>query len=83
MRLAGKGDYYHEKHVSYWSLKDLCYEFRLVDYSAKVIAEPDRFDVSYMLQKGTMKWRAASLVARYAKWATPHIWILQKPEKGC
>ena len=80
MRLAGRGDYYHEKHVSYWALRKLCSPFNIIDYSAKVIASPDDFAVSYMLKHGSLKWRAANLVARYMKWATPHIWILQKPK---
>jgi ubiquinone/menaquinone biosynthesis C-methylase UbiE len=78
MRLAGKGDFYHEKHVSYWALKNLCNAFQIFDYSGKVIAEPDDFGAGYMLQKGSLKHRVATIVARYAKWATPHIWILQK-----
>lgn len=78
MRLAGKGDFYHEKHVSYWSLKKLCQAFQLVDYSAAVIADPDKFEVSYMLRKGSIKHRLANLLATYVKWVTPHIWILQK-----
>ena len=79
MRLAGKGDFYHEKHVSFSALKDLCSAFRLIDYSSKVIADPDKFAVSYMLEKGTLKHRMAKLLSTYMQWATPHIWILQKP----
>jgi ubiquinone/menaquinone biosynthesis C-methylase UbiE len=79
MRATGKGDYYHENHVSYWALRRLCHLFQVIDYSEKVIANPDNFDVGYMLKKGSLKWRAASMIARHAKWATPHIWILQKP----
>lgn len=82
MRIAKKGEFYHEKHVSYWALLDLCAAFRIVDYSSKVIADPERFGVSYMLQKNTLKWRIANFIARNAKWATPHIWILQKPAAG-
>jgi hypothetical protein len=79
MRLAGKGQFYHEKHVSYSALKELCRAFQLVDYSAKIIADPDRFDVNYMLRKGTLKHRIACVVANHLQWLTPHIWILQKP----
>lgn len=82
MRLAGKGSYYHEKHVSYWSLRKLCQAFHVIDYSAHVIADPEKFEISYMLRKGTLKHRAANLLANYVKWATPHIWILQKPLPG-
>jgi 2-polyprenyl-3-methyl-5-hydroxy-6-metoxy-1,4-benzoquinol methylase len=79
MRLAGKGDFYHEKHVSYWALKKLCGAFNIFDYSEKVIAEPEKFEVTYMLRAGTLKHFVAKLIARSAKWATPHIWVLQKP----
>ena len=80
MRLAGKGDFYHEKHVSYWALKSLCTAFQIFDYSEKVIENPEKYEVSYMLQRNSFKWRAANFVARHIKWATPHIWILQKPQ---
>ncbi len=79
MRLARKGGYYHEKHVSYWALRKLCNTFHIVDYSAKVIADPEMFEVSYMLQSDTLKWHAANFIAQYMKWATPHIWVLHKP----
>jgi 2-polyprenyl-3-methyl-5-hydroxy-6-metoxy-1,4-benzoquinol methylase len=79
LRLAGKGSFYHEKHVSYWSLKKLCQAFDIIDYSAKVIADPDKFDIGYMLKAGTAKYRVANFLASHAKWATPHIWLLQKP----
>ena len=82
MRLAGRGRFYHEKHVSYASLKKLCGAFRLIDYSDKVISDPDKFEVSYMLRPGTLKQRIARLVATYMQWATPHIWILQKPSSN-
>ena len=78
MRLAGKGDYYHEKHFSWWTLRKLCREFRVVDYSAKVVAEPEKYAVDYMLAPGSLKWRAATLVSRYARWASPMMWILHK-----
>lgn len=82
MRMAGKGQYYHERHLGYWALKKLCRPFRLVDYSAKIIADPDKFAAGYMLKHGSPKWRLANFVARFAKWATPHIWILQKSQHG-
>jgi ubiquinone/menaquinone biosynthesis C-methylase UbiE len=79
VRLTGRGSHYHELHFSYWTLKRLCKDFDIVDYSAKVISEPEQFAVAYMVSKGSMKWRAAHFLARYAKWAGPLMWILQKP----
>lgn len=79
LRLMGKGSYYHELHFSYWTLKRMCRDFNITDYSAAVIAQPDRFGIEYMLQKGSLKWRAANLVARHARYFAPLMWIMQKP----
>lgn len=82
VRLAGKGSHYHELHFSYWTLKRLCKAFNIVDYSAKVVSEPEQFGVSYMIPKGSLKWRAANILAHYARWASPMMWVLQKPSPG-
>ena len=79
LRLAGKGDYYHEKHFTYWTLKKMCRAFTITDYSSRTIAEPEKFAVDYMVPPGSLKWRVANTMATYARWATPMIWILQKP----
>ena len=82
MRLAGKGDYYHEKHFTRCTLLRLCGGFNIVDYSERVIAEPAKYGVEYMLPPHSLKWRIAHTLARHAKWATPMIWILEKPHTG-
>lgn len=79
MRLTGKGEYYHEQHLSYRALKALFSSFQLHDYSRAIIQDPARFGADYMLSPGSSKWRAANIMARLAPWATPHIWLLQKP----
>ncbi|MFT4614436.1 MAG: ubiquinone/menaquinone biosynthesis C-methylase UbiE [Bacteroidia bacterium] len=79
LKLAGKGDHYHEKHFTRGTLCRLCKDFEIIDYSARVIAEPEKFAVDYMLPPGSVKWRLALALARTAKWLTPMIWILRKP----
>jgi 2-polyprenyl-3-methyl-5-hydroxy-6-metoxy-1,4-benzoquinol methylase len=78
VKFAGKADYYHEKHYSWWTLRRLCRQFDIVDYSAKVVADPDKFAIAYMLRKHSAAWQAARLISRYARWAAPMMWILQK-----
>jgi 2-polyprenyl-3-methyl-5-hydroxy-6-metoxy-1,4-benzoquinol methylase len=78
MRLAGKGDHYHEKHFSWWTLRKLCRDFSIEDYSARVVAEPEKYAVDYMLPPGSFKWRIAKLVSHHARWASPVMWILHK-----
>ncbi len=79
MRLAGKGEFYHEKHFTHWTLRRMCSDFDIIDYSTRVIAEPEKYAVEYMLPPGSVKWRLAHSVARVASWAAPMIWILRKP----
>jgi len=82
VRMTGKGDSYHELHFTYWTLKRLCSKFRIVNYSDKVVAEPEKFGVDYMVRKGSMKWLLANFMARYMAWASPAMWIIQKPDTG-
>jgi len=79
VRIMGKGDNYHELHFTYWTLKRLCGKFRIFNYSARVVADPDKFGVSYMVKRGSPKWLAAKFIARYMPWIAPAMWILQKP----
>ena len=79
IRLAGKADYYHEKHLTYWSLKSLVRNFKRIDYTVRLINEPDKFLTEYMLPAGSMKARVAGKVADWFYWALPgYIWVLQK-----
>ena len=82
LRLSGKGDHYHELHFSYWTLKRLCKQFRIVSYSAEVVADPDKYGTDYMIRKGSLKWRLARFVAQYMPWVSPAMWVLQKPVRN-
>ena len=79
IRMAGKADYYHEKHLTYWGLKSLVQRFRRSDYTVRLIKEPVKFKTDYMLPPGSMKARIAGVVSRWLYWALPgYIWVLQK-----
>ena len=79
IRLAGKADFYHEKHLSYWGLKALVRDFKRSDYTVRLIEEPERFHTDYMLPPGSFKARAARIVAGWLYWALPgYIWLLGK-----
>ena len=79
IRLAGKADYYHEKHLSYWGLKKLVAGFARTDYTAKLILEPQRFHTEYMLPPGSLKTRVARFMAQSVYWALPgYIWLLRR-----
>ena len=81
IRLAGKADYYHEKHLSYWGLKKLVAGFTRTDYTVRLITESRQFHTDYMLPPGTLKARIARLMARHVYWALPgYIWLLREAE---
>lgn len=79
IRMAGKADYYHEKHLSYWGLKKLVARFRRTDYTLRLIEEAGTFHTDYMLPSGSFKSRVAAGLATHALWAFPgYIWVLEK-----
>jgi ubiquinone/menaquinone biosynthesis C-methylase UbiE len=79
MRLAGKGAYYYEKHSSCWGLKRLVKGFEIIDYTGRIIEDPERFHTAYMMSPESSKAKIASLVVSYAYWLMPgYIWLLKK-----
>ena len=80
LRLVGKGDYYYEKHFTYWGLKHLVRSFSVTDYTPLIIRDPDKYQARYMMKTGTLKHTLARFLARYAIWLVPgYIWVLEKP----
>jgi len=79
LRLAGKGKYYYEKHLSYWGLKRLVSRFEIVDYSGKLINDPESFNVAYMLAPGSTKQKLAQFIVEWIYWLCPgYLWLLKK-----
>lgn len=78
-RAAGKGRFYPEKHLTYWKLKSLVSDFKMNDYTKKIIENPQFYYVDYMIRRGTTKARLAKFITRYAFWLCPgYIWLLTK-----
>ncbi len=79
LRAIGRGKHYYESHRSLPQLRALVCDFALHDYTRRVIDDPARFEVDYMLAPGSMKQRVASGIARFAYGLVPtYIWLLQK-----
>jgi 2-polyprenyl-3-methyl-5-hydroxy-6-metoxy-1,4-benzoquinol methylase len=80
VRIARKGEFYYEKHFSYWTLKKLASDFERIDYTKKIIENPQQFHIHYMLQPGSLKCKIAKLIVNKAYWLCPtYIWLLKKP----
>lgn len=83
IRMSGKGDYYHEKHFTYWGLKRLVSNFKLTDYTPKIISAPLKYKADYMVMPGSRKQKIAEFVSQYFIWLIPgYIWLLKKPNKA-
>jgi SAM-dependent methyltransferase len=74
VRLFRRGDRYHERLQTRWSLLKLLRDFRLWEYTFTVIAEPERFAAAEMVSG-----RASGVLWRIAKVLTPflptYLWI--------
>lgn len=80
LKILGRGDYYYEKLYTYWTLKRLCADFEIVDYTLEVVSDPVRFDASEMVDEGSLQQRTALTFLKYAYWLSPgYIWLLKKP----
>lgn len=80
MKLAGRGKYYHEEHLTLPGLQKLVDSFIVHDYTKKIIADPEKFHADYMLTPESSKYKIAKLIINYAYWLCPtYIWILEKP----
>ena len=78
-RTAGKGPFYPEKLLTYWGLKSLVRDFKVNDYTKKIIENPQRYHADYMIRRGTAKARLAKLITQYAYWLCPgYVWLLTK-----
>lgn len=80
MQLAGKGDHYYEKHLSYWNMKKMVADFSFEDFTRRMIDNPVHYGIDYMLPPGSFKQRLAALLIRLAYPVFPggYIWILKK-----
>ena len=82
VRLARKADSYYETHFTLWGLRRLVEKFEVVDYTAKIIADPVRYHATDMIRPGSLKQRVALLVLGIAYWLCPtYVWILRKPDR--
>jgi 2-polyprenyl-3-methyl-5-hydroxy-6-metoxy-1,4-benzoquinol methylase len=78
LALTGKGTFYYENHLSFWGLKTLVNDFDLIDYTLRVIAEPEKFSATELVTPGSMKQKIALKLFRTAYWLCPtYLWILK------
>lgn len=83
VRLTGKARYYHELHYSYWGLRNLVKSFIVHDYTPKMISDPQKYSIGYMISPDSIKAFIAGFVAKHISWLCPsYIWLLEQPQNN-
>ena len=79
LRLLGRGSYYYENHLSYWSLEKLVSEFELLDYTLRVVEDPVRFHATDVVRPGSLQQQLSRRLLSAVYWACPtYLWLLEK-----
>lgn len=81
LRLLKKGDFYYENHLTLWGLRKLVSQFTIIDYTLKIIRNPEKFYATEMLRGGSIYQKLSLALLRIAPWISPsYIWLLQKQQ---
>ena len=79
VRMFKRSDFYYEYFLTYWQLRKLVSDFELIDYTTKIIAEPEKYFATDMIKAGSLKQSFSLFILRYAYWLCPtYIWLLKK-----
>lgn len=79
MRITGKGDSYPEKPYSPPRVRELLKDFRVVNYTEKILRDPARYAATDILPVASVKRRIALLVYRFAPFFFPgFVYVLRK-----
>lgn len=83
LRILRRGDRYYENLYTYWTLRRLCRDFEITDYTIEVVRHPERFGAVDTLKPGSLQQKLALVLLRVAYWFSPgYIWLLGKPGRA-
>jgi 2-polyprenyl-3-methyl-5-hydroxy-6-metoxy-1,4-benzoquinol methylase len=81
LRALNRGHYYYEKHLTYWQLRKLVAGFELLDYTKRVVDDPERYFAEDVVKPGSATQLVSRCLLKVAHWACPtYLWILRKPQ---
>lgn len=65
--------------LNFWELKKLVSRFEIIDYTLRVINEPEKFKATEMLHSNTLSQKIISQVLSRVYWVCPtYLWLLRK-----
>ena len=80
IRLTGKADSYYETLFTYPQLVRLTADFERLDYTRRVIEDPEAYAATDMIPSGSFRQKVARTLVRHAYWLFPdYLWVLRKP----
>lgn len=81
VRIIRRADFYYENFLTYWQLKKLVSNFKVIDYTKKVIGDPEKFCATDMIRNGSMSQKIILFILKYVYWLCPtYIWLLKKSD---
>ena len=79
LELNWKGSHYEEKHLTYWGLQSLVSEFQVLDYTKKILQNPEKFSATELCRPGSLKQKLAILFSTLGYGLVPtYIFLLKK-----
>ena len=79
LELNWKGSHYEEKHLTYWGLQSRVSEFQVLDYTKKILQNPEKFSATELCRPGSLKQKSAILFCKLAYGLVPtYIFLLKK-----
>ena len=79
VKIARGQDCYYENLVTHWQLRRLVSAFEIIDYTQRVLVEPEKFMMTDMIRPNTIKAFFAAIIGKVAPWLAPSfVCILRK-----
>jgi 2-polyprenyl-3-methyl-5-hydroxy-6-metoxy-1,4-benzoquinol methylase len=79
LRMSGRGSHYDERHLTYWGLKRLVSGFQVLDYTKKILRDPEKYSATDLCTAGSLKQKSGILFAKLAYGLVPtYIFLLKK-----
>ena len=79
LRATGRGHVYGEKHLTYWSLKRLVSRFQILDYTGRIVNNPQKYAAEDVVPIGSLKQTVGRSICRITPALAPtFIFLLKK-----
>ena len=80
LRALGRGKRYYENHLTLWSLRKLVSGFEVIDFTGKIVRDPEKYSATEMISPDSFSQKIALAVLNVAYFLCPtYVWVLRKP----